>query len=481
MNYFNFSATSSEPFYKQKKSQRGGGNESDKLIARALLAHNYEALLFLVEDPNIELTATNENKQTLLHLLIDIYEKSPKIDQIINCILSRSDINKIINQKDSNGNTALHLAVMKNLHTVCDKLVKAGADCKIRNEAGLLVESVTETQTEDAQITDVSIKSEYDNHNLIPHNLSETSVQDGGSIKSSNIFLKHNSANSVKSKNSSATSTAKGFTEFLNNTITMTGGNKNNFSEYSELINTSDFINDFIKNNVHSGGAKKSAMEIPNSITSTFKMESTESEESNNSMSEMSELARMINNQASEIHERVVKKILELLKEINSKATEQEARAIKAIIYNQVKESNPELNNFDRAVEMEKQITKDTIKNIDNKKIKEITNIMAEKQKEKLTKQESTQESSEKLKKKATKKATKTTKATETTKKETKSKKPVARTKTTKKTKKSKKFIGEGMIDKSSESSTTLGPDTDSNSSDTLSTTDSSSYTSTSD
>lgn len=467
MNYFNFSATSSEPFYKSKKNQRGGG-DCDRLIARALIEHNYEALLFLVKDSNIELSATNENGQTLLHLLIDQYEKSPKINEILDCVLSRNDINVIINIRDSNGNTALHLAVMKNLHNLCDELIRAGADPTLKNEAGLYVESITETQTErgtGSVLTEVSMESREDElKNAVPLQLSDTSIEKpqlGGS-HSSNIFLKHNSTHSMKSHNSTAnsiaTSTAKGFTDFLNETATMVGG-KNNFSEYSELINTSEFINDFIRKNVHAGGAKKkktkkmneygSRMEIPMSQTSAFNIESTESD-NESSLDEMSELSRMINNQASEIHERSIKKIMELLKDINGKATEQEARAIKAIIYNQVKESNPELNNFDRAVEMEKRITKETIENIDSKKIKEITNIITEKQKEKTVSIELS--SDEPKKKKSTK-----TPAKKTAKKETK-------------TKKSKKFIREGMIDSSS--TTTLG--TDSDSSDTLSTTDSS-------
>ena len=81
----------------------------------------------------------------------------------------------------------------------------------------------------------------------------------------------------------------------------------------------------------------------------------------------ISELSRIINNKATEIHERIVKKIEELLK-----ISEQEARVIKAYIYNEVKNKHPELNNFDRAVEMEKKLTIEYLQTLNKKKIKRI-------------------------------------------------------------------------------------------------------------
>ena len=95
----------------------------------------------------------------------------------------------------------------------------------------------------------------------------------------------------------------------------------------------------------------------------------------------ISDIARQINRQSSEIHERVVLKIIELLKlNKNSEEDMQKARNYKAAIYRMVKEKNPLLNNFDRAVEMEKLITLETLKSINIDKItKEIEKHLSEK------------------------------------------------------------------------------------------------------
>ncbi len=97
--------------------------------------------------------------------------------------------------------------------------------------------------------------------------------------------------------------------------------------------------------------------------------------------SDISQIARQISRQSSEIHERAILKIIELLKLDKTKEKDLNlARMYKAAIYKTVKEKNPLLNNFDRAVEMEKSITKETLKSIDIDKVsKEIQKHLSEK------------------------------------------------------------------------------------------------------
>jgi hypothetical protein len=97
--------------------------------------------------------------------------------------------------------------------------------------------------------------------------------------------------------------------------------------------------------------------------------------------SDISDIARQISRQSSDIHERAVMKIIELLKlDKNNEKDITNARNYKAAIYRMVKEKNPLLNNFDRAVEMEKSITKEVLKSIDIDKVtKEIEQHKTEK------------------------------------------------------------------------------------------------------
>ena len=185
-----------------------------------------------------------------------------------------------------------------------------------------------------------------------------------------------------------------------------------NMSQNLSDKKTSDFLKNFIDKykiriNNKGGGPKKiikrirklntntdynnNSLELPqtsvSSIISKDSNSETDSETDSGSDSgsetasvtnkdSISELSRIINNKATEIHERIVKKIAELLK-----ISEQEARVIKAYIYNEVKNKHPELNNFDRAVEMEKKLTIEYLQTLNKKKLKELSEIMSEKQK----------------------------------------------------------------------------------------------------
>lgn len=103
----------------------------------------------------------------------------------------------------------------------------------------------------------------------------------------------------------------------------------------------------------------------------------------NSDGSDISDIAHQIARQSSDIHERTVMKIIEILKLNKDKPEDvQTARNYKAAIYRIVKEKNPLLNNFDRAVEMEKSITKEMLASIDiNKVTKEIEKHLSEKSK----------------------------------------------------------------------------------------------------
>jgi ankyrin repeat protein len=97
--------------------------------------------------------------------------------------------------------------------------------------------------------------------------------------------------------------------------------------------------------------------------------------------SELSELARNISRQSTDIHERTIKKIADLLKlNLEDPESNKKARYYKAAIWKMIKEKHPELSNFDRSVEMEKNITKKVLDSIDIDKVtNEIDSYLSEK------------------------------------------------------------------------------------------------------
>ncbi len=423
MNYFNFSETSSEPFYKSQKNiknQNGGFlglGETDysELLFNAVAQNNVEALLYLVNSPIIKKINYQDNHgQTILHMVLNNLvtgKNTQKVNIITDVILTRPDIKDLINIQDVNGNTALHLAVIAGQDVLCDKLIKAGANPLLKNNAGLFIESETET----AENQPINVEQVVNEKPVTASESVFISKKELTDTKTNNLSDKEQCfinklIESITGTHKQTTSEAQGLTNIETTVVPDIKGD-NNFSEYSELINTSEFINDFVSKYQKGGKVKakksrklntnsqlkiESSMEMPKlSQTSALNIESEVSEKSQ-SATEMSELSRMINNQATEIHERTIKKIIEILG-----VGEQEARTIKAFIYNEIKTQHPELNNFDRAVEMEKRITKDNLEGLDKKKLKELSDVISEKQKAK-TESESTIEEKPK---KATKKA----------------------------------------------------------------------------
>jgi hypothetical protein len=459
MNFFNFSETSAEPFYKSKNNQNGGFldfTDYSKLLFEASEQKNWSALNFLIKSSEIKkIKYVDNNGQTILHHLVKHYKEDPQIASVINTILTRSDAKDLINIQDNNGNTPLHLAVIAGLDSLCDDFIKVGANKSIKNKAGLYIESETETESRVPQ----TVNSPQSDNSGSPSVFISKKDLDRSARKEDSVFVS-NILNSLNNdKKSTDTSEAKGFTEFnISGPITKDNLSvkKNTYSEFSNLINTSEFIDDLVSkyNSKQIGGKKTrklntnshlksetgmtmnktSTVDIPSSNTYEIEQSSETSERSEMSgRSEMSELSRMINNQATEIHERTIKKIMEIIK-----VSEQEARTMKAYIYNEVKTQHPELNNFDRAVEMEKRITKEYLQKLDTSKLKELSEVISSKQKERIQKNIDSPGIKEE-KPEEQKKETKTKKEV----KETKTKKEVKETKKTKSKKESSISISE--------------------------------------
>ena len=111
------------------------------------------------------------------------------------------------------------------------------------------------------------------------------------------------------------------------------------------------------------------------------KSESESSESTKKLTSELSEMARNIEQQSTKIHERSIEKIAELMNlDLKNPDDNKKARYYKAALWKMVKEKHPELSNYDRSVEMEKNITKETLKNINIKQVSdEIDKYFSEK------------------------------------------------------------------------------------------------------
>lgn len=289
---------------------------------------------------------------------------------------------KYTNSKNNNSNVFIQKKNEKQPDSIIDNIVK------------LFVGDKNPSDTSDASLrmtaTDIKPK--------MPNTLSETS-----SIGTSDII--NNVINNKASHINNNTS------DIVNNVI------NNKVSRFDN--NTSDIVDDIMKNKLQLGGKrsvdknvstnyydntnylrrqmgygddkktnKKQSEEIDDSDSGKINKKQSRAMDNNNKVnmkksrsvnsdssdSNNNELSRLINNQATAIHERTVKKIMEILG-----IDENDAQIYKAALYESVKNDSPELNNYDRAVEMEKRANVDTLKRIDLKQWKKkISDIKGE-------------------------------------------------------------------------------------------------------
>ena len=382
----NYSATS------ESVNQTGGfwpfGSHNSKLLLVALLEKNPDAAIFLAK--HLHDVSHKKHGKSVLHYIAHEFNTIPRAKEIVSAVLSRNDVRKFINDvEDYSGDTALHIATRNGNYELCAMLVNAGADPKIKNNDGLYIVSETEPEvmiSSQGKIIDnmgsqmsESVLGQNDTHvkNLLDLFLNLNN-KDRHSTETEMSLPSHLSTNSLSS-------------ETYVNQDSFNGG----MSESNSLLNTEQFVDQLLQkyNNLNDtestimnggmrnsfkGGDRKTLIGTRKMTTlSDMTLSGGKSTDESEDDSE-TELSRLIKRQSDEIHDRTVKKIMDLMN-----VDEKTAKNYKAALYRKVKEAHPELNNLDRAVEMEKLATKTELKKIDIKKVtKEIEEHIAKKKSE---------------------------------------------------------------------------------------------------
>ena len=372
-------------------TQTGGfwpfSSPNKKLLYIALLEQNPEASIFLAK--HLDDISQKKHGKTVLHYIAHEYNSVPNAREIIHAILSRNDVRKFINTtEDHSGDTALHIATRNGNYELCSMLINAGANPKIKNNDGLYIVSETEPE--------VMISSQGRIIDNMGSQMSSTVSESNDKYVKNliDVFLNLNN----KNKQYTETEMSMPSRLSINNSTSDTYDQSELFnggSSESNLLNTEQFVDQLLQkyNNLNdsestiiNGGMQKGGnrktligtrkMTTLSDITLSGGKSSDESDESDDDSE--TELSRLIKRQSDEIHDRTVKKIMDLMN-----VDEKTAKNYKAALYRKVKESHPELNNLDRAVEMEKLATKTELKKIDIKKVtKEIEEHISKKKSE---------------------------------------------------------------------------------------------------
>lgn len=117
----------------------------EKAVLEAVRLKKYDIVNFFIEKDLIQSYGhQDDNGNTLLHYLALDYDNTK---HIIHKLLKRGDVKTFINAQNNNGDTMLILAVMGGHHDLCGELIHRGADKTIKNKQNVNVDSETEFQS----------------------------------------------------------------------------------------------------------------------------------------------------------------------------------------------------------------------------------------------------------------------------------------------------------------------------------------------
>lgn len=368
---FSFKRSDLESTKSEKNIQSGGGffcnDDIGQLILESFTDARPDVACYIMckyhKFPS-DLSKVNVSNKNLLHyftLYASYGNMVMHISQLFKT-LSKSSIKKALNKQDLFGNTSLHYSAKLGFNNLTALYIEYGADPNIRNNDGFFVEK-DNNQVESTENYGVLIglKNTPDSDTIIKiDSISHSTLLQ-------NVRNELNDADNKVDVNTVQTQ------DVIDNIL----ANVKSENDANKDVSTEKILDDIVKTQNNQKGGKKSH-------TSKKYQELSDITPVNSDNSDISNIARQITRQSSDIHDRSVQKIIKLLKlDENKQEDVQKARNYKAAIYKTVKEKNPLLNNFDRAVEMEKSITLENLKAINIDKItKEIEKHLSEKSKD---------------------------------------------------------------------------------------------------
>lgn len=387
----NFSIGTESQYSSASNNQNGGGNFLSKLFGggdKGLYATELALSAFSTKNPNVgcyvikdalnnsyELDCSVKDKKfkrTILHYLVMASKTDSEAKQLLLSVLETPNAKDNINAQDNELNTPSHYAVYLDLEDVASLLASNGADLTIKNAEGLSIKldtvpkqsSVHTLPSAPLQPSDIFIK--------ITSQTCDSGKRERENVTDRNSSSIEDRLSSIVKKFVVTPRQADSDIDFSRDNLTFSDASHIPFSRGNRLpavsessvggsVNSIDVLN-MIMDEFRSGATQKGLQFGGKSGSVTGKRRMTTYSEisggastsdddssSSSSLAELSELARAVDNKASNAHDNAVARIKELMG-----VDEDKARVYKAILYDNIKKEKPELNNYDRAVELEK-------------------------------------------------------------------------------------------------------------------------------
>lgn len=362
---------------------------------------------------DLDFTKGDASGKTLLHHLVLNSVNFPEGKLTLLSVLksvSDATYSSSLNAQDVKLNTPLHYSVYLNLTDVTDLLIQYGADVSIKNKKGLYITLSYNNNDEIdiSEMSDIFVKSSK-------RDMPCKQIDDSINTIGFNRDLISDSADTINFNRDDINSIVKSFRSHNTDTINFdrneidsdTSESKSGGSIFMSDTNVDsiDILNLILKEFQEPvnrqqqlsfvGGAKKSTgkrklvtySEI--SVNTSSVSENSVSSLNDSDLRDLSEMAHIlgaksegvskeVSNKATEAHTSAVEKIKNLLG-----VDDVTARAYKALLWDSVKKDHPELENYDKSMELLKRASdSDVLNNISKSDIKKMVKIIEDKQKE---------------------------------------------------------------------------------------------------
>jgi hypothetical protein len=272
------------------------------------------------------LNSKDSNGNTFLHLIV----KDNNLDLLndtLNWIKQDDNRKNLLNIQNNEGNTVLHIAVLNDNHNIAQLLESYGADRKIENANGDVITATESDFLQTDNYTDIFNDTDMiDNFDTdMPDRLSAFESPDYDDPLFQNV--------------------------------------PTSFHSVSDNIQSIDYTAQF-------GGAQSivGVRYIDNNDEQLYEYDDMSGGDKTLSKKQL---------QTDEIRQKVLKKIMK-----EQKVDELEALVIRAALWKKVKEEFPNISNIDKHKKLEELATKEHIKKLDKKVLKEIKNHIQNKKKE---------------------------------------------------------------------------------------------------
>jgi hypothetical protein len=356
---------------------------------------------------NFSLLAKNDDGNTLLHLII-IKHDSKIANETLDLYIKHISNSKFytneeklnfLNAQNKLGDTPLHLAVKNNKLDLAKKLHEQGASIGIANNDNFMV-NITDSDEPEKKEPQINNFNDFLKNIMAPFNNKQTNNDKKSVDKHTVLSETSNLSDTLQNKNDN-----EQFLVFINDRKNKDNkDNKDNIQLVHKGGDNISSLNFYDQNGGFNNETELVSLNLYNENSEMISNINIEQDGGRKRHKNHNKRSIVKKNESSQVHDDTIAKIQDLGYNLD------DAKYLKAALYQYIKETYPDLSNLARAKKMFDSVTKETIGKIDIKAIKkiiqqkaqqkEINNGEKEKEKEEKSDKKNKKDKSEKKDKK---------------------------------------------------------------------------------